>query len=130
VITLKLVQKYLDFKIGEVWNEVSDELDCEGIRPVTPDAACIKVSKDTTIKKAEEVWERQHEVARRSEEVEYFSYEQLFISRRKSATMSNNFIEISWKVIDGNKRPIRSFIIIVITDIDHEDHFVVVVDRF
>lgn len=36
------ISKYLDFKIGEVWTEVSKELYFENIRPVTPDVECIR----------------------------------------------------------------------------------------
>ncbi|KAL0961948.1 hypothetical protein UPYG_G00333780 [Umbra pygmaea] len=36
-ITLSIVTRYLDFKVGEVWAEISRELSLEGVRPVTPD---------------------------------------------------------------------------------------------
>ncbi len=32
----------MDFKIGEVWTEISKELYFENVRPVTPDLECIQ----------------------------------------------------------------------------------------
>ncbi|XP_076850225.1 cilia- and flagella-associated protein 69 [Brachyhypopomus gauderio] len=51
LVTLSVVHRYLDFKIGEVWSEVSAELELEGVRPITPDAEALgtiaKTSEDT-----------------------------------------------------------------------------------
>lgn len=41
-VTLTVVEKYLDFKMGEVWNEVIAELSEEQVRPVTPDLEAIE----------------------------------------------------------------------------------------
>ncbi|XP_031644694.1 cilia- and flagella-associated protein 69 isoform X6 [Oncorhynchus kisutch] len=50
-ITLSIVTRYLDFKVGEVWNEISKELSLEGVRPVTPDEEALdtiaKMTEDT-----------------------------------------------------------------------------------
>ncbi|KAJ3225729.1 hypothetical protein HK099_006342 [Clydaea vesicula] len=43
-VKLELISKYLDFKISEVWEEISEELYVEGIRPTTPDLNSIKES--------------------------------------------------------------------------------------
>ncbi|EDO44742.1 predicted protein [Nematostella vectensis] len=40
-VTIALIEKYLDFKMGEVWQEIKVELEQENIRPVTPDAECL-----------------------------------------------------------------------------------------
>ncbi|XP_074659217.1 cilia- and flagella-associated protein 69-like isoform X1 [Tubulanus polymorphus] len=41
-ITLSIVERYYDFKLGEVWTEVVKELEMEGVRPVTPDQECLE----------------------------------------------------------------------------------------
>ncbi|KAJ3039751.1 hypothetical protein HDV00_011878 [Rhizophlyctis rosea] len=61
-IKLTLIAKYLDFKIGEVWDEISAELEYEGIRPVTPDLECVKTAKEVTVDKAKVVLEQQLEL--------------------------------------------------------------------
>ncbi|XP_049890165.1 cilia- and flagella-associated protein 69-like isoform X2 [Epinephelus moara] len=50
-VTLSIIRRYLDFKVSEVWEEISRELSLEGVRPITPDEEALstvhKVSKDT-----------------------------------------------------------------------------------
>uniref|UniRef100_A0A6Q2ZET9 Cilia- and flagella-associated protein 69 ARM repeats domain-containing protein n=1 Tax=Esox lucius TaxID=8010 RepID=A0A6Q2ZET9_ESOLU len=50
-ITLSIVTRYLDFKVGEVWDEITRELSQEEVRPVTPDkealGAIAKLTEDT-----------------------------------------------------------------------------------
>lgn len=41
-ITLTVIEKYLDFKMGEVWTEVLSELEQEQIRPTTPDMEAVE----------------------------------------------------------------------------------------
>ena len=44
-VTLCIIEKYLDFKQGEVWKEITSELEQEGVRPVTPDQVrCLVIS--------------------------------------------------------------------------------------
>ncbi|XP_064647870.1 cilia- and flagella-associated protein 69-like isoform X2 [Lineus longissimus] len=41
-VTLSIVERYLDFKLGEVWTEIFEELEQEGVRPVTPDQEALE----------------------------------------------------------------------------------------
>jgi len=41
-VTLTIIEKYLDFKMGEVWTETIGELASEQVRPVTPDQEAIE----------------------------------------------------------------------------------------
>ncbi|KAK3109030.1 hypothetical protein FSP39_021501 [Pinctada imbricata] len=41
-VTLVVLEKYLDFKMGEVWTEIIQELHVENVRPVTPDMEAIE----------------------------------------------------------------------------------------
>ncbi|XP_033493274.1 cilia- and flagella-associated protein 69 isoform X4 [Epinephelus lanceolatus] len=49
-VTLSIIRRYLDFKVSEVWEEISRELSLEGVRPITPDEEALstihKVSED------------------------------------------------------------------------------------
>ncbi|XP_070280314.1 cilia- and flagella-associated protein 69 isoform X3 [Myotis yumanensis] len=36
-VTLCIIHRYLDFKIGEIWNEIYEEMKLENLRPVTTD---------------------------------------------------------------------------------------------
>uniref|UniRef100_A0A673B0X3 Cilia- and flagella-associated protein 69 ARM repeats domain-containing protein n=1 Tax=Sphaeramia orbicularis TaxID=375764 RepID=A0A673B0X3_9TELE len=50
-VTLSIVRRYLDFKVGEVWDEVSKELILDGVKPITPDQESLeticKITEDT-----------------------------------------------------------------------------------
>nr|ACD77179.1 hypothetical protein [Sorex araneus] len=36
-VTLCIIHRYLDFKIGEIWNEIYEEIKLENLRPITTD---------------------------------------------------------------------------------------------
>eukprot|EP00842_Homolaphlyctis_polyrhiza_P006983 jgi/Hompol1/874/HPOL_005283-RA len=72
------ISKYLDFKIGEVWIEIADELEFEGIRPVSPDLDCINTVKQVIVKKAEGVYNKQTELLRKSDEKQKKEEQQFF----------------------------------------------------
>ncbi|XP_066484602.1 cilia- and flagella-associated protein 69 [Tiliqua scincoides] len=46
-VTLAIIRRYLDFKVGEIWAEVCAELKKEKFRPVTPDQEALKVITET-----------------------------------------------------------------------------------
>ncbi|KAG8004904.1 Cilia-and flagella-associated protein 69 [Nibea albiflora] len=50
-VTLSIVRRYLDFKVGEVWEEINRELSLDGVRPITPDEEALsiicKIAEDT-----------------------------------------------------------------------------------
>ncbi|XP_043923464.1 cilia- and flagella-associated protein 69 isoform X2 [Protopterus annectens] len=49
-VTVAVISRYLDFKVGEIWKEIAIELNAEEMRPVTPDQEALetilKTSKD------------------------------------------------------------------------------------
>ena len=67
----KKITKYLDFKIGEVWVEISDELAFEGIRPISPDQECIETVKEIFLGKVEGVRQKQLEFESKLQDVRY-----------------------------------------------------------
>ncbi|NWU00574.1 CFA69 protein, partial [Urocynchramus pylzowi] len=65
-VTLAIIRRYIDFKIGEVWNEISAEIK-EEFRPVTSDERTLKLMSQlsdntgkTVVALQTEVLERQH----------------------------------------------------------------------
>ncbi|TPX40959.1 hypothetical protein SeMB42_g03105 [Synchytrium endobioticum] len=70
-IKLLLIAKYLDFKLGEVWEEICNELDHEGVRPVTPDLECVQISKQVQIEKSQVVQQRQLELVKKKTEGDF-----------------------------------------------------------
>ncbi|XP_078123509.1 cilia- and flagella-associated protein 69 isoform X2 [Sander vitreus] len=57
-VTLSIVRRYLDFKVGEVWEEISRELSLDGVTPISPDKEALsticKVAEDTARRVAAE----------------------------------------------------------------------------
>ncbi|XP_042331530.1 cilia- and flagella-associated protein 69 isoform X2 [Sceloporus undulatus] len=45
-VTLAIIRRYLDFKVGEVWSEMCAELEKENFRLVTPDQEVLQVITD------------------------------------------------------------------------------------
>lgn len=54
-ITLTLIENYLDFKVGEVWEEVMQELITDNITPIKSDREALKQIKDIVFAKSEAV---------------------------------------------------------------------------
>ncbi|KAL2080316.1 hypothetical protein ACEWY4_024109 [Coilia grayii] len=66
-ITLSIVNRYLDFKTGEVWEEISRELALEGVRPDTPDAEALATIAQATEDTAKRVVEQQSAILQKQE---------------------------------------------------------------
>ncbi|XP_077347010.1 cilia- and flagella-associated protein 69 isoform X2 [Lithobates pipiens] len=47
-VTLSVISRYLDFKVGEVWSEIRAELNAEDIKPVTSDYEALEVIEKST----------------------------------------------------------------------------------
>ena len=61
-MTLTVIERYLDFKLGEVWSEVVEELDKEGVRPVTPDREALEAVSRTLEERAIDVMATQRKL--------------------------------------------------------------------
>ncbi|KAI8607701.1 armadillo-type protein [Chytriomyces sp. MP71] len=77
-IKLTLVAKYLDFKIGQVWEEISEELDHEGIRPISPDLDCINTAKQVIVEKARAIKNKQMDIVEKKSETERWEEGQFY----------------------------------------------------
>ena len=49
-VTLCIIENFLDFKMGEIWQEIVTELDMEGVKLVAPDGEAV----DTILRATEE----------------------------------------------------------------------------
>lgn len=70
-VTLVTIEKYLDFKMGEVWMETMKELEVENVRPVTPDAEAMEAITRAIEERAQIVGSTQSELleAQRNQDI-------------------------------------------------------------
>uniref|UniRef100_A0A3Q2YND3 Cilia- and flagella-associated protein 69 ARM repeats domain-containing protein n=1 Tax=Hippocampus comes TaxID=109280 RepID=A0A3Q2YND3_HIPCM len=88
-VTLSIVKRYLDFKVSEVWDEISRELIREGIRPVTPDQETLRSAQQMSQRMAEAVVAEQEEVLRQHVE-EANREEQLMYEEVRTFSIKGN----------------------------------------
>ncbi|XP_072304212.1 cilia- and flagella-associated protein 69-like [Eucyclogobius newberryi] len=94
-VTLSIVKRYLDFKVGEVWDEVSAELNHDNIRPITPDRESLETICKTLEDSAKKVMEEQRSILQRQEK-EHLSQEQLMYSELKTDRKQQELAKKSW----------------------------------
>uniref|UniRef100_W5LI90 Cilia and flagella associated protein 69 n=1 Tax=Astyanax mexicanus TaxID=7994 RepID=W5LI90_ASTMX len=86
-ITLSIVSRYLDFKIGEVWAEISAELELEGVRPITPDAEALRTIIQASEDTAKHVCSLQQSILGQQEQEELKeekrAYEEMSLNRKQ-----------------------------------------------
>ncbi|XP_044028745.1 cilia- and flagella-associated protein 69-like isoform X2 [Siniperca chuatsi] len=94
-VTLSIVRRYLDFKVGEVWEEISRELSLDGVRPITPDEEALsticKIAEDTAKKVAAE----QNSILEQQEKDD-ISEEELMYTEIKSHWKQQELVAKSW----------------------------------
>nr|XP_057904002.1 cilia- and flagella-associated protein 69-like isoform X2 [Doryrhamphus excisus] len=94
-VTLCIVSRYLDFKVGEVWDEIGRELSLEGVRPVTPDQETLHVARQAARRTAEAAVAEQEESLRR-EAVTASREEALAYEEMKSHWKQRQLTAKSW----------------------------------
>ncbi|KAB5565405.1 hypothetical protein PHYPO_G00241010 [Pangasianodon hypophthalmus] len=86
-ITLSVVSSYLDFKVAEVWNEVTAELELEGVRPITPDAEVLSTITRASEDKVKHVSSLQQSIVDRKEQEDLLqekqAYEEISLNRKQ-----------------------------------------------
>ncbi|XP_060771273.1 cilia- and flagella-associated protein 69-like isoform X2 [Neoarius graeffei] len=86
-ITLSIVRSYLDFKIAEVWDEITAELELEGVRPVTPDTEVLSTIAQLSEDKAKHVSSLQQSIVDRKEQEELqqekHAYEEIKLNHKQ-----------------------------------------------
>ncbi|TKS88854.1 Cilia- and flagella-associated protein 69 [Collichthys lucidus] len=95
-VTLSIVRRYLDFKVGEVWEEINRELSLDGVRPITPDEEALsvicKIAEDTARRVAAE----QNSILERQEK-EDLGEEELMYTEIKSHWKQQELRAKSWE---------------------------------
>ncbi|XP_077978018.1 cilia- and flagella-associated protein 69-like [Glandiceps talaboti] len=61
-VTVTIIERYMDFKLGEVWKEVTSELEQEDVRPITPDQEALETIARAFDEKVQIVTETQIEL--------------------------------------------------------------------
>ncbi|KAL1254867.1 hypothetical protein QQF64_012928 [Cirrhinus molitorella] len=77
-VTLSIIHRYLDFKVGEVVHEVSAELSDEGASPVLPDEAALKSILEVSKATAESVRSLQQSILGRRQQEELQEEQRLY----------------------------------------------------
>ncbi|CAL9690745.1 unnamed protein product [Knipowitschia caucasica] len=94
-VTLSIVKRYLDFKVGEVWEEVCAELVHDDIRPITPDRESLERICKISEESAKGVMEEQRSLLQRRE-AEELQQEQLLYTEIKSHWKQQELVKKSW----------------------------------
>ncbi|XP_062266619.1 cilia- and flagella-associated protein 69-like isoform X1 [Platichthys flesus] len=98
-VTLGIIRRYLDFKVGEVWEEVSRELVLDGVRPISPDQESLsricKIPEDTARKVMMEqisILEQQKKEEASEEEIVYTEIKSHFKQRELTAKSWDSYV--------------------------------------
>ncbi|PAA75987.1 hypothetical protein BOX15_Mlig017060g2, partial [Macrostomum lignano] len=106
-VTLTLIERYLDYKLGEVWDEVQRELELEQVRPVTPDREALDWINKCTEQETLLVAKTQSELmdAKRDQEVseEQALYSELREDHRQKEKAINDFSDFVARTSDYSK---------------------------
>jgi len=78
-VTLALIEKYLDLKMGEVWKEVKNELGYNGVRPITPDQEAIETIERATLERARGVAVLQRELLGAEKQQDLIDEKELYV---------------------------------------------------
>ncbi|XP_064613736.1 cilia- and flagella-associated protein 69-like [Liolophura sinensis] len=96
-VTLTIIEKYMEFKMGEVLTEVIDELEVENVRPVTPDREALEAISRAVEDRAQIVASTQEELLQAQsnqdiiEEQEF--YAEIRENHRQKEKALNDFTE-------------------------------------
>ncbi|XP_039593272.1 cilia- and flagella-associated protein 69-like [Polypterus senegalus] len=83
-ITLAIISRYLDFKVGEIWHEISSELKEEGIRPTTPDLKDLETIEHVTAEVGEKVIILQAEILENQQQKDLQDEQEMYAEIRNN----------------------------------------------
>ncbi|NXV68276.1 CFA69 protein, partial [Molothrus ater] len=95
VVTLAIIQHYIDFKVGEVWSEISAEIK-EEFRPVTSDERALKLILEVTENTGRRVLGLQTEALGRQHDQE-MKEEKQFYKEIQASQIQREMINKSWE---------------------------------
>ncbi|XP_069572821.1 cilia- and flagella-associated protein 69-like isoform X2 [Brachyistius frenatus] len=98
-VTLSIIRRYLDFKVGEVWDEISREVSLDGLRPISPDEeslrAICRIAEDTARRITAEqnsIVEQQQKEDISEEELMYTEIKSHWKQRELTAKLWDNYV--------------------------------------
>ncbi|XP_075068003.1 cilia- and flagella-associated protein 69 isoform X2 [Mixophyes fleayi] len=94
-VTLSVISKYLDFKVGEVWREIRTELKAENIRPVTSDHEALDVIEKHTENISKVVASHQTEMIENHQQLELQEEHQKYAEIKENHKQSEIVLK-SW----------------------------------
>ncbi|XP_047239897.1 cilia- and flagella-associated protein 69-like isoform X2 [Girardinichthys multiradiatus] len=94
-VTLGIVRRYLDFKVGEVWNEICSELILDGVKPIRSDQEALRSICKTSEETARRLMEDQTRILEEQEEEE-IREEMLIYKEMKSRQKQQEIEAKSW----------------------------------
>uniref|UniRef100_A0A3P8TJK8 Cilia- and flagella-associated protein 69 ARM repeats domain-containing protein n=1 Tax=Amphiprion percula TaxID=161767 RepID=A0A3P8TJK8_AMPPE len=95
-VTLSIVRRYLDFKVGEVWDEMGRELSLDGVRPISPDQEALNAICRMTEDTARRIMTEQSSIVEQQQKEE-ISEEQLLYTEIKSHWKQRELMAKSWE---------------------------------
>ncbi|XP_033127845.1 cilia- and flagella-associated protein 69-like [Anneissia japonica] len=96
LVTLSIIEKYLELKSGEVWAEVLTELEQEGVRPVTPDQEAMEVMARAATERVNAVLESQGELLESQQEQDLLDEQDMYAEIRDNHKQKEKAIA-DWK---------------------------------
>nr|CAB3227189.1 uncharacterized protein C7orf63 [Phallusia mammillata] len=94
-VTLAIIEKYLDFKLGEVWSEISNELPVEGVRPTTPDQEAMDTITRAIVERGKGVSMLQAELLEAESQQDLHDEKQFYVEVKENHKQREKSIE-SW----------------------------------
>ncbi|CAH2282348.1 cilia- and flagella-associated 69 [Pelobates cultripes] len=94
-VTLSVISRYLDFKVGEVWREIREELKAENIKPVTSDQEVLDVIAKATENISKTVASHQTEIIENQQQTELQEEQQTY-AEMKSNNKQIELVMKSW----------------------------------
>ncbi|XP_072561946.1 cilia- and flagella-associated protein 69 isoform X1 [Paramormyrops kingsleyae] len=95
-VTLAIIRRYLDFKVGEVWEEITRKLELEGVRPVSPDGVGLQAVAEAAENVARVTASQQAELLEHQRKKD-MDEEQLLYSEIRSNHKQEELIRKSWE---------------------------------
>ncbi|XP_071812719.1 cilia- and flagella-associated protein 69-like [Apostichopus japonicus] len=92
-VTLCIIERYMDFKQGEVWSEITEELTQEGVRPVTPDQEALAVIGRASQELASLVIDMQEEILESETQHDLLEEQELYSQIRENHKQAENTLE-------------------------------------
>ncbi|KAI8483595.1 Cilia and flagella associated protein 69 [Branchiostoma belcheri] len=95
-VTLAVIERYLDFKVGEVWKEIRSELDQEGIQPTTADHNAVETITRAADERAKAVAQTQMDLLDNQQQQDLMDEQEMYAKVRDNHRQREKAIA-SWE---------------------------------